>query len=134
MLLSLLLSATPEHIKAKIVEKIAISLLGVDVVFIYTDDPEFKDIFEDKENIIETDSCSDADLILSKRLEEYRSVCPPDRLRLYFATDYLDYVKNVDVAVGAFFWQKGRPNLILNAKKLEELDIELPSEFDNYIE
>ncbi len=124
----------PDSIKAKIIGKVATSLLEVSVVFIYTDDPAYEKLFEEEENLIETKSCSDADMILSNRLEKYRTSCPPNSQRLYFATSYSDYIKNRDAAVGAFFWQKGRPNLILNAKKLKELKIKLPSEFDNYIE
>ncbi|BBG65961.1 hypothetical protein NNO_1258 [Hydrogenimonas sp.] len=131
---AILFADTPERIKAKIIGKVTTSLLGVGVVFIYTDDPSYKKIFVNEENIVETGFCNDADLILSSRLERYRSKCPPTPLRLYFATDYSDYMKNRDVAVGAFFWQKGRPNLILNEKVLKRLRIELPAEFDSYIE
>jgi len=134
ILFTLSFAGSPDSIKAKIIGKVATSLLDVSVVFIYTDDPAYEKIFEEEENLIETSSCSDADMVLSSRLEEYRSICPPTSQRLYFATSYEDYLKNRDAAVGAFFWQKGRPNLILNEKRLKELKIRLPSEFDNYIE
>ncbi len=134
ILLTLSFAESPDSVKAKIIGKVATSLLDVGVVFIYTDDPAYENIFEKEENLIETKSCRDADMVLSSRLEEYRSTCPSTAQRLYFATSYSDYMKNRDAAVGAFFWQKGRPNLILSEKKLKELKIRLPSEFDNYIE
>jgi len=37
-------------------------------------------------------------------------------------------------AVSAFFWQKGRPNIVFIKKRLEKYSISLPSTYDKYVE
>ena len=37
-------------------------------------------------------------------------------------------------AIGGFYWQKGRPNIIFVKKSLDKFDIILPDKFQKYIE
>lgn len=48
----------------------------------------------------------------------------------------LDYgtLRDYPNAVGAYFWQKGRPNIIMIRARLDRERIRLPAEFDRYIE
>ncbi len=43
-------------------------------------------------------------------------------------------LRHVSRAVGAYFWQKGRPNIIMIRSRLSRAGIRLPAEFDRYIE
>lgn len=47
--------------------------------------------------------------------------------------DYELLVKHSN-AVSAFFWQKGRPNIVFIKKRLEKYSISLPSTYDKYVE
>jgi hypothetical protein len=42
--------------------------------------------------------------------------------------------KNFPQIIGAFFWQKGRPNIIFDAERLKEQNIVLDPSYDKYIE
>jgi len=48
----------------------------------------------------------------------------------------LDYeqLKRYANAVGAYFWQKGRPNIVMIRSRLDKAKISLPSDFDRYID
>lgn len=46
----------------------------------------------------------------------------------------LDLFTHDDRIVGAFFWQKGRPNLIFLRSRLEQHNLTLSSDFDTFIE
>lgn len=52
---------------------------------------------------------------------------------LIFTTN-IDLFYDNDQVIGAFYWQKGRPNLIFLRERLKKYNIKLSSEFENYIE
>ncbi|BDY11717.1 hypothetical protein [Hydrogenimonas cancrithermarum] len=135
LLTTLLFGFDPARYKAKIVENIALILLHRQEVWIFTDDPSFKSIFKYDPKLKKASSCSKAEFILSRRLEVHRKVFEQNSSsQFFFATSYRDYLKNKDVAIGAFFWQKGRPTLLFNKKLLQRHNISLPEKYRKYIE
>ena len=52
---------------------------------------------------------------------------------ILITTEYSLLIKEPRV-VGAFFWQKGRPNILFVRKRMQEVNITLGREFDKYIE
>ncbi len=75
-------------------------------------------------------SCSKADIVFTSKDDNISKKC---KTNLIFSTSYYSY-EHSPMVVGAFFWQKGRPNIIFRKKKLEHLSIKLPKEFQKYIE
>ncbi len=73
--------------------------------------------------------CDKADLIILSTTNNIPKECSK---KILFGTRYL-HLKNPSV-VGAFFWQKGRPNILFYKKRLEKNHIKLDSSFDKYIE
>lgn len=67
-------------------------------------------------------------LIVSKKIPENIS-----KTGIVFTTDYDMLEKNKRI-VGAFFWQKGRPNLLFVRNRLQKANVTLGHEFDKYIE
>lgn len=47
--------------------------------------------------------------------------------------DY-DLLRRYPYAVGAYFWQKGRPNIVMIRSRLEKVGIVLPPDFDRFID
>ena len=76
-----------------------------------------------------TTNCSDADVVVLSTLKNIPSTCKD---KILFGTRY-SHLKNNNV-VGAFFWQKGRPNILFYKKRLDKYNIRLGSGFDKYIE
>ena len=73
--------------------------------------------------------CKDADIVLVSTLKNLPKECEG---KILFATRY-SHLLNPNV-IGAFFWQKGRPNILFYKYRLEEKNIQLDKSFEKYIE
>jgi hypothetical protein len=73
--------------------------------------------------------CEEADIVIVSTLKDIPLECAG---KLLFGTKY-SQLKDQRV-VGAFFWQKGRPNILFYKSRLEEKQIELDSSFKKYVE
>jgi hypothetical protein len=62
---------------------------------------------------------------VSKKLERYHKPILVLRYEL---------LKSYSQAIGAYFWQKGRPNIVMIRQRLRRVGIRLPSDFERYIE
>lgn len=56
-----------------------------------------------------------------------------DKKGVIFTTD-IDLFYNDERVIGAFYWQKGRPNLIFLRERLEAYELPISSELQDYIE
>ncbi len=75
-------------------------------------------------------NCNQSDIILIKKNNKHEDCSGKP---LVFATSYVG-IKNYPESVGAFFYQKGRPNIIFNKKVLDKRDIKISQKFNKYIE
>ncbi|MCD6190081.1 MAG: hypothetical protein J7K14_00890 [Sulfurimonas sp.] len=73
--------------------------------------------------------CKDADIIILSTTRDIPKEC---NKKLLFGSRY-SHLKNPNV-IGAFFWQKGRPNILFYQKRLNTHHIKLNSSFNRYIE
>jgi len=73
--------------------------------------------------------CAKADLVILSTTKDIPKECSG---KILFGTRY-SHLKNSNV-IGAFFWQKGRPNILFYKKRLEKNSVELNPSFDKYIE
>ncbi len=73
--------------------------------------------------------CKEADIVILSTTKYIPSTC---RDKILFGTRY-QHLKNKNV-IGAFFWQKGRPNILFYKDRLNKNNIKLDSSFDKYIE
>ncbi|MEA1919919.1 MAG: hypothetical protein U9N52_08780 [Campylobacterota bacterium] len=74
--------------------------------------------------------CDSADIVILSTWKKLPKSCLNKPL---FTTRYRIFTNKKKV-FGAFFWQKGRPNIIFSQKRLNEQNISLSSEFDRFIE
>ena len=75
------------------------------------------------------ESCSKAEVVILSTTKNIPNEC---NNKILFGTRY-SHLKNKNV-IGAFFWQKGRPNILFYKKHLKKNSIKLDSSFDKYIE
>ncbi|MEA3373523.1 MAG: hypothetical protein U9Q62_07520 [Campylobacterota bacterium] len=80
--------------------------------------------------ITTTLKCEEADFVIASTIQNLPDSC---RGKLLFATRYKVFKKHPEV-FGAFFWQKGRPNIIFDALSLKEHNLTLHPSFNKYIE
>ncbi len=73
--------------------------------------------------------CDKADIVILSTTNNIPQECMTKTL---FGTRY-SHLKNPNV-IGAFFWQKGRPNILFYHNRLKEHKVVLDSSFDKYIE
>lgn len=116
------------HVKARILSKIAHELIKKDVVNIYVDDD-----FIGTKGLVDSlkyTSCKDADIVFISKQEALSDGCEN---KIIFSTSYYFY-QNSPQVTGAFFWQKGRPNVIIKSAMIEKLGIFLSEPFHKYVE
>ena len=75
-------------------------------------------------------TCEQADIIVLNTLEKLPKNC---KEKLLFTNSYNVYAQDENI-IGAFFWQKGRPNIIFNKNVLERKNIILSPSFNKYVE
>ena len=80
-------------------------------------------------DLIIVKNCEDADIVILSTLNNVPKSCEN---KILFGTKY-SHLQDKKV-IGAFFWQKGRPNILLYRHRLEKNNIKMSTNFDKYIE
>ena len=124
------LSALEVRSTLKIYHDLFASLLHKSHYTIYTDDKELYRIFSKSSNIslVQTPSSADALIISKKSSLKY---IPHSGRAIILATKYslLHHSKNI---IGAFYWRKGRAQLLFIKKRLKRLGISIPAKYLKY--
>lgn len=115
--------------ETQIIEKIATSLFPKQRITAWGETTDQKNIIRQSKKIEEAVDSSHADLIIvSKNLPQNLS-----HNTVIITTEYT-LLKNDERIIGAFFWQKGRPNLLFLRPRMQKANVKLGHEFDKYIE
>jgi len=126
-------ASTLSDIKAQIILNIAHLITHKKDINIYTDDPAFLDIFKTNKNIHRVYNCFNADLIITNDSKNIQKLCKNKQTNI-ISTRYKDYKQNNDVDFGAFFWQKGRPNMLINSSIIQKRKMRLPRSYYKYLD
>ncbi len=129
----MLYSNTLSQIKAQIILNIARLVTHKKTVKIYVDDLSFLDIFKNSNYIKRVMNCSHADIIITKNSQNIKKRCKKKQINI-ISTTYKDYKQNSDIDFGAFFWQKGRPNMLINSKIIQKRSMHLPRSYYKYLD
>lgn len=80
------------------------------------------------------DACIDANFVFVKREFEIDSSCE-DKIgnKLFFTNNYQKLLYT-DKYIGAFFWNKSRPNIIFIKDRLVKQNIKLADDYEKFIE
>lgn len=123
----------------KIYSQIFSSLVSKPTITVYTNDKEYKDIFSTSEKIRLTNEASVADIVLItnrptlfKIMKERQWMQKTDEKPILFVTDYHLLKYSLDI-VGAFYWRKGRSQLLFIKNRLAQYHITLPSEYQSFM-
>jgi len=109
--------------EAKIIKLIFTSLFDRDVI-VYSDSEKKLSVLEEADlNIVK--SCKRADIAyISKVLKECEG-------KPIFSDNYNTFQKEKSV-IGAFYWHKGRPNILFFKPRLEDFELKLPKKLEKY--
>ena len=96
-------------------------------VNVYTNDEEYRDVFKHSKNISLSDKLEEADIVLvteERALNTilYRVNKDRDKKPIIFVTNY-HFLKISNKIVGAFYWRKGRSQLLFIKSRLKEHNI-----------
>jgi len=125
------IAAGLDKIKIDILSSVAHGLFGKKDIRVYLADSSFLKEVPDKNynGLIFTDNCSDSQLIIADSIKKLSKRCLKKTI---FATNYPLYKSRY--AIGALFWQKGRPVLILKKKALMKKHIKVGSNLEKYLQ
>ena len=108
-------------------------------VKVYTHDKECKEVFKHSKKIILSDKLEESDIALitderTLQIVLYRLKVNKNlhKKPILFVTNY-HFLKVSEDILGAFYWRKGRSQLLFIRKRLEQQNITLPQEYQNFI-
>ncbi len=99
---------------------------------VYTDKKSYYDIFLKSNKIILTNNPEAADILLITKKETLKKLKNHPPKGLIFTTNYtlLSHTKNI---IGAFYWRKGRSQLLFIKNRLKKYGVTLPKKYTRYI-
>lgn len=128
---SLFASDNKDVIRAQIIEKIISNISIQDVITVWSDNKELIATFRKSSNIITTDDCDKANIVVvedAKNMEDKNCKNKP-----IFVLNY-NLLKELPESFGAFFWKKGRPNIVIIKPRTLSHGIRVEKELEAYVE
>lgn len=108
-------------------------------ISVYSNDAEYNEVFSHSTEIKLVSSPYAADFVLITKKSALPKVLAKGKLRehipsdtIVFVTDYRLLKASKDI-VGAFYWKKGRSQLLFIKNRLNAKHISLPNEYNKYI-
>ncbi len=101
------------------------------IVRVWVDDTKKRELFSHIGRVIVVPEAEQADALFLFHEHKALRHC---KNCIVFVGSYPLLLKTQNEAIGGFFWQKGRPNIIFLRKNLQAHNIQLPSDFSKYIE
>lgn len=129
--ISLFASDSKDAIRAQIIEKIISNISINEVITVWSDNKELIAAFKKSNHIITTDNCDKANIIV---VEDAKNIRNKDcKSKPVFVLNY-SLLKDVPESFGAFFWKKGRPNIVLIKPRTLSHGIIVAKELEAYVE
>lgn len=116
-------------IAAQIIDKTLNSFFAEEKIYTWGEKAEHIQIIQQSKRMVFTRDPSQAHFLLVSK------TVPNDIANnsVILTTEY-NMLNKDNRVVGAFFWQKGRPNLLFLRNRLEKANLKLSREFDKFIE
>jgi hypothetical protein len=121
------------EIEAKIISNIAKSSIKDEIkLYIPNISNLERDAYSKFINLV--DNCEDANFIFLKKDIKINSLCKNDNSNKLIFTDNYEKLLNDNRYLGAFFWNKSRPNITFVKNRLENKKIKLSLDYEKFIE
>jgi len=117
----------------KIYDKIFTSMFhGDSAIYVYTPNNEYKNLFDNSSYIKPIKDLFKADIAFVTTKDELSNVLKKNPKIAVFTTNrHLLY--DYQAVVGAFYWTKGRKQLIFIKDRLDKHHLKLPKEYEKYM-
>lgn len=136
---SVWLNALDRESTLKIYHGIFHALSSKTLFSVYTNDKEYRDVFRHSKKISLSAKPGDTDIILITNESALNEILytigenmDMPKKPIIFVSNY-QFLKISDEIVGAFYWRKGRSQLLFIKKRLQQHDITLPKEYQKFM-
>jgi len=108
------------------------------MISVYTTDPEYRKVFSTSKRMFLSKKPDEADIVLITNRSTLESILKRNTINkntkkpILFVTDYR-LLKVSEDTVGAFYWRKGRSQLLFIKKRLDKKNIQLPKAYQNFM-
>ena len=123
----------------KMYHQIFSALISKPMINVYTNDKEYKEVFATSKRMILSNVPEKSDIILItnrsalfKIMREKQWAVDKNEKPILFVTDYRLLKNSFDI-VGAFYWRKGRSQLLFIKNRLNAYNITLPEEYEDFL-
>ena len=106
---------------------------------LYIKDKEYRDVFIHSKKIVLTNTLEESDIALMTEERTLKDILHTknrnrnlDKKPIIFVTNY-HYLKISEEIVGAFYWRKGRSQLLFIKNRLKQYNITLPEEYQSFM-
>lgn len=106
---------------------------------VYTNDKEYRDVFLHSKKIVLTNILEVSDIALVTDERTLKNILYTkysnrnfDKKPIIFVTNY-QFLKISEEIVGAFYWRKGRSQLLFIKNRLRQHNITLPKEYQSFM-
>lgn len=122
----------------KMYHQIFSALVHKPSIRVYTNDKEYQEIFVYSKRLVLTDDPATSDIVLItdrsslfKMMREQQWMNEQTEKPILFVTDYRLLKYSFDI-VGAFYWKKGRSQLLFIKNRLDARHLTLPAEYQSF--
>lgn len=124
-------SENKDVMRAQIIEKILSNISINEVITVWSDNKELIAEFKKNSNLITTVNCEKATIIVIENKENlHGDAC---KNKPIFVLNY-NLLKDIPDSFGAFFWKKGRPNIVIIEPRTASQNIKVSKELNAYVE
>lgn len=114
---------------SKIYDKLFYGVFKKNIIYVYTNNQTYKTVILGSQYLKLVDNVDDANIVLFSSGDDLTYKM---KNKLIFATDYDSFRDNSN-AIGAFYWNKGRPEIVFSGERLENAKLSLSGEFERYL-
>ncbi|WP_456463829.1 hypothetical protein [Persephonella sp.] len=118
-----------KEIESTIISRISTTLTGKHYKIKAFATDNMKYIFKYSKILIPSYECDEADVVIAGDLLKNKDC----EKKVMIVTKYY-LIRKYQNAVAAFYWYKGRPNIVFIKERLEKFGIKLPTEYEKYID
>lgn len=112
---------------SKIYDKLFYAVFKKEDIKVYVNDKEYKEMILSSQYLKLTQEIENSDIIIITKEEEINEI--KNKIAFTIEKEFLDKNENI---IGAFYWNKGIPEIIFIKKRLEKYNLNLLESFQKY--
>jgi hypothetical protein len=112
---------------SKIYDKLFYAVFKKEDIKVYVNDDEYKKIILSSQYLKLTQEIENSDIIIITKVEDINKI--KNKIAFSIEKEFLDQNENI---IGAFYWNKGNPEIIFIKNRLEKHNLNLLESFKKY--